>query len=604
MKLRVAARVDRADRDYFHEKIEPLFRDPVVEYLGDLGGSDKEEFLGNAHALLFPIDWPEPFGLVMLEAMACGTVDTALVLHFAADYANVFEVRGTHRPARGQNLPGAVEGNAAILAYRGLDGALRRTRLTFTPAPAGLTAANARYDVHLPARGEMAFDLTVACEGPGETTRPLGYDQALARASEELLGTRAACTLYGSNERFNDWVERAAADLHMMCTDTELGPYPYAGVPWFSTPFGRDGIITALECLAFNPAMARGVLGFLAATQATAVVPEQDAQPGKILHETRGGEMAALGEIPFGRYYGSVDSTPLFVMLAGAYLERTADRDFLESIEANVEAALGWIDGYGDPDGDGFVEYARGTPQGLANQGWKDSHDAVFHADGSPAEGPIALCEVQGYAYAARQAGAALARAFGRGRRAEELELQAEAPRQKFEEAFWCEDLSTYALALDGAKRPCRVRTSNAGHCLFSGIADPERARLTARALLGADSFSGWGVRTVAGGEVRYNPMSYHNGSVWADWSRSPAPAAARLLAPPPGRSPSAPVSTTLSCSCRPRPPRRRPTLAARPDCPGGPPARAAPTGPQGPCVQIDAGVESVSLGVEPHHGL
>jgi glycogen debranching enzyme len=217
----------------------------------------------------------------------------------------------------------------------------------------------------------------------------------------------------------------------------------------------------------------------------------------------------------FGRYYGSVDATPLFVLLAGAYHERTADLPFVESIWPHVETALGWIDCYGDADGDGFVEYHRRSPDGLVHQGWKDSDDAIFHADGAPARGPIALCEVQGYVYAARRAGAALAAALGHTQRAAELAHQAEALRDRFELAFWCEELSTYALALDGDKRPCRVRTSNAGQCLFTGIAAPGRVVRVAETLLAPDSFSGWGVRTVAACEARYNPMAYHNGSVW-----------------------------------------------------------------------------------------
>src|SRR5207244_131863 len=242
---------------------------------------------------------------------------------------------------------------------------------------------------------------------------------------------------------------------------------------------------------------------------------EQDAEPGKILHETRSGEMATLGEVPFGLYYGSIDATPLFVMLAGAYYERTGDRAFARSIWPNVARALTWIARYADRDRDGCVEYARRSHHGLVHQGWKDSHDASFDADGQPAEGPIALCEVQGYVYAAKLAAAELARGLGDNATAQELVSQAEKLRQRFDETFGCDDLSTYALALDGNKQPCRVRTSNAGHCLFAGIATEEHARRVANALTDKTSFSGWGVRTVATSEARYNPMSYHNGSVW-----------------------------------------------------------------------------------------
>jgi glycogen debranching enzyme len=443
-------------------------------------------------------------------------VTTALSLHFEVDFADIFEVRGLQRDRKGRRLEDVVEPESVLLAYEGLDGEVRQTRLVFSPRPAQLSAYEARFDLALQPHGEAVLHLTVSCEPAGKTRRLLAYEAAFDQAGTALKTVRSqACEIQTSNERFNVWLHRNVADLSMMITETATGPYPYAGVPWFSTVFGRDGLITALECLWVNPGMARAVLAYLAATQAQELRAEQDAEPGKILHETRLGEMAALGEIPFGRYYGSVDATPLFVMLAAAYYERTGDQAFMATLWPHIELALSWIDTYGDVDGDEFVEYARRTPQGLVQQGWKDSQDSVFHADGTLAEGPIALCEVQGYVYAAKHGAAALADMLGDTTRAETLRRQAQSLYERFNAAFWCEDLSTYALALDGQKRPCRVRTSNAGHCLLTGIATPVRALRTAQTLLGEEAFSGWGIRTVADGEARYNPMSYHNGSIW-----------------------------------------------------------------------------------------
>jgi len=432
-----------------------------------------------------------------------------------ADFADIFEVRGTHRQKKGRRLETEISQDSLQLSYEGLDGVIRRTCVRCDLEPAHIADGVLELEINLQPKEKFAFHLQISCD-PQDTRNTVSYDSAMSAAHNEMKSTAAAFPrIASSNSRFSDWITRSFADVQMMIVGNPEHDYPYAGVPWFSTVFGRDGIITALQTLWLNPQIAKGVLSCLASTQATKIDPANDAEPGKILHEMRGGEMAALGEVPFQRYYGSVDATPLFVALAGAYYERTGDRAFLSQLWPHVERALRWIDDYGDVDGDGFVEYARHTSRGLVQQGWKDSDDAVFHADGALAEAPIALCEVQGYVYAAKLAAAGLSRVLGKQDMAAALQVQAETLRHKFEEQFWCDELSTYALALDGRKQPCRVRTSNPGHCLYSGIVSTERAHRVARTLLSADFFTGWGVRTVASNELRYNPLSYHNGSIW-----------------------------------------------------------------------------------------
>jgi len=443
-------------------------------------------------------------------------ITVTLTFDIDADFADIFEVRGMRRARRGTLLPPDIGDARMHLGYRGLDGEERTTTIEWSTAPAAMSGTVARFEYQLPPQVPANLALSIRCERQGQSIAPRSFEKAMEESCAAIERSRSEyAPIETSSERFNQWVRRSAADLRMLATRTPHGEYPYAGVPWFSTPFGRDGIITALQCLWINPRLARGVLSYLAATQADAFNADQDAEPGKVLHETRSGEMARLGEVPFGLYYGSVDATPLFVMLAGAYFRRTGDRGFIGQLWPHIERALRWIDRFGDRDGDLFVEYARRSPTGLVQQGWKDSQDSIFHADGTLADGPIALCEVQAYVYGAKLEAADVAAELGHTERADRLRHEAEQLRAAFEERFWCDELSTYAIALDGNKRQCQVRASNAGHCLFGGIASPERARRVADQLVGEHLFSGWGVRTLSSRDVRYNPMSYHNGSVW-----------------------------------------------------------------------------------------
>ncbi|MGD9896818.1 MAG: glycogen debranching N-terminal domain-containing protein [Candidatus Methylacidiphilaceae bacterium] len=440
-----------------------------------------------------------------------------LALHFRVDFADIFEVRGTRRQQRGRKDPARVGTEEVLLRYMGLDGRARATRLRFDPKPLSLSPDSAVFPMELPPRGAGMVFVEIACEeGSAKRSVHHSFFGSFLESRRELReGRRRGAAIVTSQAVFNEAICRSVADLGMLLTETKEGPYPYAGVPWFSTIFGRDALITALQTLWLDPQIARGVLSCLTATQAREEDPRCEAQPGKIVHEIRQGEMAELGEVPFRCYYGSIDATPLFVILAGAYWERTHDRSTMEFLWRAVEGAIFWIDHFGDLDGDGFVEYWPQASGGLVNQGWKDSHDAVFHADGSLAAPPIALCEVQAYVYGARKAAGILARLFGREEFSLRQEAEAEELRRRFDAAFWDPQLGSYVLALDGKKRPCRVRTSNAGHALFSGIAYPERAAILAETLLESRFFSGWGIRTVAASEARYNPMSYHNGSVW-----------------------------------------------------------------------------------------
>ncbi len=438
---------------------------------------------------------------------------------FDADFADIFEIRGTPRPVSGPREVSQVNADSVVLGYMGQDGVRRSTTLRFEPAPDSLAATSAIHRLVLEPNAEIVVHVLAEARQEFEEHVPLPVQDLLDNYSSMRRSARkeehARPLLFSSNELFNGWMNRSVSDLHMLIADTEHGPYPHAGTPWFNTVFGRDGLITAMLSLAFEPDIAAGVLRYLAAEQAQETDAFRDSNPGKILHETRRGEMARTAEVPFAAYYGSVDSTPLFVMLASWYWKRTGDTPLIRSIWPQIKAALDWIDQYGDVDGDGFVEYRRERETGLSNQGWKDSDTAISHADGRLAQGPIALCEVQAYVYAAKDGASMLADLMDEPNTADRLRNEAREFAARFNEAFWDDELDTFVLALDGDKRPCRVRSSNAGHVLLTDMVAPDRARRLVASLTKAAMYSGWGVRTLSSRESRYSPLSYHNGSVW-----------------------------------------------------------------------------------------
>ncbi|MDY0009455.1 MAG: amylo-alpha-1,6-glucosidase [Bdellovibrionales bacterium] len=434
-----------------------------------------------------------------------------------ADFKDLFELRGAKRPQEGTRSPACLTDTGMRFDYTGVDERPRSCCLSFSQSPEQI-GGDVSFAIDIPAGETRSFYLCAS-----HIPMPVDADVFDTQKSEALAHVQAQldrrAEITSSNPAFDEWTRQNAVDIALLTTQTPQGLYPYAGTPWYSTAFGRDGIITAFELLWQDPEIAHGVLGFLAAHQAEETSAFHDSAPGKILHEIRMGEMAACGEIPHTPYYGTADATPLFVFLAGAYLDRTGDTEFIQTIWPNIESALMWIDTHGDIDGDGFVEYLRGAETGLGNQGWKDSQDAISHEDGELARGSIALCEVQGYVYAAKRAAAGMARRLGLPDRAAVLLQQAENLKNHFNDVFWQEDMGTYALALDGDKKPCRVKASNAGHLLFCGIVPEDRALRVMDVLMSDDMFSGFGIRTLGAGEKRYepvkNPEGYHNGTVW-----------------------------------------------------------------------------------------
>ena len=440
-----------------------------------------------------------------------------LNLSFDGDFKDIFEIRGMKREVEVNKATHNGYENCCSIEYEGRDDIKRRTVCTFNTDLECIRNNNRiKFRVSLNTNQPVVISYSINFLIGDQANIETSYQIAKKSIQTEIENNRSMfAEVLTSNDQFNHWLKRSKVDLLSLLAQTEKGQYPYAGVPWYNTPFGRDGIITAMETLWMAPEISKNVLLFLASKQATELIPEKDAEPGKILHEARSGEMANTGEVPFKEYYGTIDATPLFVMLAGMYYERTADINLISKLWPNITAAISWINDYGDLDGDGFVEYQHKAKNGLTNQGWKDSFDSIMYSDGDLAEPPIALCEVQGYVYGAKQYAGRMARALGKKEFSAQMFGEAKTLKTSFNNQFWDDSLRCYVLALDGKKRPCNVATSNPGHCLFTKIADKDKAGKMADTLLSPEMFSGWGIRTLSANERKYNPMSYHNGSIW-----------------------------------------------------------------------------------------
>jgi len=452
-----------------------------------------------------------------------------LQLRFAADFADIFEVRGVGRDRRGAHRRPSIAGDTVTLTYDGLDGRRYQTALTFSPQPTRLGSTTMAHRAEVEAFGECVLRVQVAAhvtssgdsenhdQGRTPEETPHAATQ-VARAQHSYEEWRSTATrIVTDSELFNATIDRSLGDLRLLVNRLDEQPYFAAGIPWFAALFGRDSLITALETLAWKPDLAASTLRLLARYQGTRDDAWRDEEPGKILHELRTGELARTGRVPHTPYYGSIDATPLFLVLAASYHDWTGDDGLMRELLPHLDAALEWCRVWGDRDGDGYIEYARRSGQGLANQGWRDSGDGILFQDGHLPEPPIALVEVQGYLYAAYLGMARVLRALGNEHagRAEELDERAATLKERFNNDFWLPDLEFYALGLDGGKRPIDAITSNPGQALWTGIVDQARAPAVTTRLLSEDLFSGWGVRTLSRTAAAFNPLGYHLGTVW-----------------------------------------------------------------------------------------
>jgi glycogen debranching enzyme len=465
---------------------------------------------------------PTLFDSLVFENFNLSDVEFLVELALDADFVDVFQARGCGRHRGGQYYQPVIREGCIGFYYRGLDDLFRETEVHLDPAPAEFRDKKAAWNLKLSPLKKAEIRITTVArvgQSPGRKRRSYtfpDFEASLRKRRAAFSGWEEHSTHFKSNNKvFDEALETAVGDLHALQIPDGEQHILAAGIPWFATIFGRDSLISAYQSLSVNPQLAADTLRVLARYQGSVMNDWQDEQPGKILHEYRTGEMTRAGEMPFGPYYGSVDATPLFLILLHETFQWTADEELVREMLPAAYRALDWIEEYADLDGDGFVEYIRRSPRGLVNQGWKDSWDAMMHRNGTVAQPPIALCEVQGYVYDAKYRMASLLRSFGDGQRADKLKREAIELAKRFDKAFWQPQHGFYAMALDAEKKPLDAISSNPGHLLFTRIVNRDRARAVVERLMQPDMFSGWGWRTLSQDEQIFNPLSYHRGSVW-----------------------------------------------------------------------------------------
>lgn len=455
---------------------------------------------------------------IKFENFNLSTVEFKVEIEYAADFVDVFQVRGMAREEPGQYFQPVIRPDSIGFYYQGRDHVTRHTLIEWSPAPGKIEGQVARWDLRLEPSQKVEFHIRISPFVEGRQPRRTApeFTENLKRRREAFERWQSETTHFSSsNDVFDVTLNTAISDFHALRIPDGNDHIIAAGIPWFATMFGRDSIIAAYQSLSLDPQLAIETLRVLARYQGKEYNDWRDEEPGKILHEYRNGEMTRAGEMPFGPYYGSVDATPLFLILLSETWNWTADEDLVTELLPAVYRALDWIDNYGDLDGDGFVEYLRRSKRGLTNQGWKDSWDANMHRDGSVAHPPIALCEVQGYVFDAKYRIASILRSFGDSERADRLKKESGELAKRFDKVFWMPQRGFYAMGLDSEKKPLEVISSNPGHLLFTRIISRDRARSVVNRLMRPDMFSGWGWRTLSCDEPVFNPLSYHRGSVW-----------------------------------------------------------------------------------------